>query len=99
MASIDRETVLHVAKLAKLELSGEEIELFRRQLAQILEYFNKLQRLDTRGVEPLRYLLEAENVLRPDEPRPSIPAEEALRNAPKRREGFFEVPLVIEMTP
>lgn len=95
MALISREEVLHIARLARLRLDAEEIELYREQLGRILEYFKKLEELDTAGVEPTVQALEASNVLRADEPRPSIPREEALRNAPRGREGFFEVPAVI----
>jgi len=93
---ISREEVLHIAKLAKLPLTEEEIELYQKQLSRILEYFKRLEELDTSDVEPLKHILEAGNVLRPDEPRPSLPIEDVLRNAPRRRDGFFEVPKVIE---
>jgi len=90
------EEVLHIARLAKLKLTDEEIELYREQLGRILEYFKKLEELDTSDVEPTSHVLDVKNVLRADEPRPSIPQEEALRNAPRKRDGYFEVPQVIE---
>lgn len=95
MAIISREEVLHVAELAKLELSEEEVELYQVQLARILEHFRRLQELDTSDVEPMSQVLEARNVLRSDEPRPSLSPEQALANAVRRRDGFFEVPQVL----
>ena len=91
-----REEVLHIARLARLKLTEEEIELYREQLGRILDYFKKLEELDTSDVEPTSHVLDVKNVLRADEPRPSVSQEEALRNAPKKRDGYFEVPQVIE---
>lgn len=93
---LTREEVLHIARLARLKLTEKEIELYREQLGRILDYFKKLEELDTSDVEPTSHVLEVKNVLRADEPRPSVPQEEALRNAPKKRDGYFEVPQVIE---
>lgn len=92
---ISHEDVLHIAKLAKLKLTEEEIKLFQEQLGRILEYFKKLQELDTSSVEPMKHVLDVHNVLREDYPRESISQEDALKNAPKRKDGFFEVPKVI----
>ncbi|HIC96656.1 TPA: Asp-tRNA(Asn)/Glu-tRNA(Gln) amidotransferase subunit GatC [Candidatus Bipolaricaulota bacterium] len=92
---ITRGEVLHIAKLAKLKLTEEELELFREQLGKILEYFRKLQEVETEGIEPLEHVLPLENVFREDEPRESLSPEEALKNAPKRRGDYFEVPKVI----
>jgi len=92
---ISREEVLHIAKLAKLKLSEEEVDLFREQLGKILEYFKKLEEVDTEGVEPLKHVIVTENVFREDESQDSVPPEEALKNAPKRRDDYFEVPKVI----
>lgn len=89
---ISREEVLHIAKLAKLKLTEEEIELFQGQLGEILAYFRKLEEVDTEGVEPLKHGLVLESALREDKPRESITPEEALKNAPKRRGDYFEVP-------
>ncbi len=93
---LSREEVLHIAKLAKLKLSEEEIRAYQEQLGRILAHFKKLQELDTSDIEPMKHVLALKNVFRPDEPRPSISPEEALKNAPKRRENFFEVPKVVE---
>ena len=91
-----REEVLHIARLARLKLTEEEIELYREQLGRILDSFKKLEELDTSDVEPTSHVLEVKNVWRADEPRPSVPQEEALCNAPRKRDGYFEVPQVIE---
>lgn len=96
MGLISRDEVLRIARLAKLKLTDEEAELYREQLGRILEYFKKLEELDTADVEPMEHVLDVQNVLRADEPRPSLPQDEALANAPQRRDGFFEVPQVIE---
>ncbi len=96
MGLLSREEVLYIARLAKLKLTEEEVELYREQLGRILEHFKKLEKLDTSDVEPTAHVLEVHNVLRADEPRPSVSQGEALVNAPKRRDGFFEVPKVIE---
>ena len=93
---LSREEVLHIAELAKLKLTEEEIQLYQEQLGRILEYFKKLEELDTTDVEPMAHVLDVSNVLRPDEPQPSVSQEEALANAPKQRDGYFEVPQVIE---
>lgn len=92
---ISREEVLHIAKLAKLKLTEDEVKLFQEQLGRILEYFKKLQELDTSSVEPMKHVLDVHNVLRGDEPREPVSQEDALKNAPKKRDGFFEVPKVI----
>ena len=93
---IEREEVLHIAKLAKLRLQEEEVELFQKQLNDCLEYFKKLAELDTSKIAPMKHILDVHNVMRSDEPRPSIPVSEALRNAPRRRDDLFEVPAVFE---
>jgi aspartyl-tRNA(Asn)/glutamyl-tRNA(Gln) amidotransferase subunit C len=93
---IDREEVLHIASLAKLKLQPDEVELFQKQLSDCLDYFKKLTELDTSNAPPMKHILDLHTVTRPDEPHPSVPASEALRNAPKRRNDFFEVPTVFE---
>ncbi len=93
---ISREEVEHVAGLARLALREEEIEIFTRQLSDILTYVGKLNELDTEDVEPTSHVLPIKNVLREDEIRMSIEREKALGNAPDRTNGFFRVPRVIE---
>jgi aspartyl-tRNA(Asn)/glutamyl-tRNA(Gln) amidotransferase subunit C len=85
---------VHVAKLARLELSDEELERMREQLSAILEAVGKVAELDLEGVEPTAHPLDLVNVFAEDEPRPSLPREEALANAPDPEDGFFGVPAV-----
>lgn len=96
MTRISRDQVRHVARLARLALSEEETALFEKQLSDILTYVETLNRLDTTGVEPTSHVLEIRNVFREDEVRSSLSAEEAVANAPERRESFFRVPKIIE---
>jgi aspartyl-tRNA(Asn)/glutamyl-tRNA(Gln) amidotransferase subunit C len=91
---ITREEVLHVAKLARLALTEEEIERFRGQLSAILEAVGKVSELDLEGVPPTSHPLDLVNVFAEDEPGPSLPREEALANAPETEGGFFAVPPV-----
>ena len=90
--AISREDVLHVARLARLELTDEEVERFGEQLNAILEAVGKVAELDLSDVEPTSHPLDLANVWGEDEPRPSLPREEALANAPERDGGFFRVP-------
>ncbi len=91
---IDREEVLHVARLARLSLSDEEVERFRGQLSAILEAVGKVSELDLEGVPPTSHPLDLVNVLAEDDPRPSLEREDALANAPDPEGGFFGVPPV-----
>jgi len=90
--AISREDVLHVAKLAELELSEEEIERFGGQLNAILEAVGKVAELDLADVPPTSHPLSVVNVFGPDEPRPSLPLEDVFANAPEREDDFFRVP-------
>jgi len=89
---IGRDEVLHVARLARLALSDEEVDRFGAQLSQILEAVGKVSELDLEGVPPTSHPLDLVNVFGDDEPRPSLPREEALANAPDADGGFFAVP-------
>jgi aspartyl-tRNA(Asn)/glutamyl-tRNA(Gln) amidotransferase subunit C len=93
--ALTRDEVLHVANLARLSLVPEEIELFTRQLNDILAYVEKLQELDTAGVEPLAHVIPVFNVFREDVISPGLDRESALDNAPAREEGAFVVPRII----
>jgi len=93
---LTREQVEHVADLAKLGLSEEEIELYRRQLSAILEYAAILQRLDTQAIPPTATVLPLCNVMRADEPAASLSQEDALANAPAVAEGHFQVKAILE---
>jgi aspartyl-tRNA(Asn)/glutamyl-tRNA(Gln) amidotransferase subunit C len=90
------EEVEHVALLARLRLTEEEQERFTTQLNSILEHFEQLQQIDTADVAPMSHAVPMSNVLRDDEPAPSLSVEEALQNAPDRDRGCFRVPRVIE---
>jgi aspartyl-tRNA(Asn)/glutamyl-tRNA(Gln) amidotransferase subunit C len=90
--AITRDEVLHVARLARLELKDDEIERFTEQLSAILEAVAKVSELDLSDVEPTAHPLDVVNVSAEDEPRPSLPVDEALANAPDREGGFFKVP-------
>ena len=92
--AITREDVLHVAKLARLEIPEEEIDRVRDQLGAILEAVGKVGELDLSDVEPTSHPLDLVNVWAEDEPRPSLPREEALANAPDPSDGAFRVPAV-----
>ena len=90
------EQVRWIAHLARLELSDAELQTLARQLGAIIGYFAQLQQVDTEGVEPLAHALPVQNVFRDDEPVPSLPADEALANAPDRRGPFYSVPAVLD---
>ncbi len=96
MSEISREQVEHVAKLARLNLTEEETVKYTSQMNAILHFFEKLNDLDTEGIEPTSHVMEVYNVMREDENRPSIDREDALRNAPDQEEGHFKVPAVME---
>jgi aspartyl-tRNA(Asn)/glutamyl-tRNA(Gln) amidotransferase subunit C len=89
---IDREQVLHVARLARLELSDDEVERMSGELTGILGHIEKIGELDLDGVPPTSHVVEVTNALRADEPRPSWPREEILAAAPAVRDDGFEVP-------
>jgi aspartyl-tRNA(Asn)/glutamyl-tRNA(Gln) amidotransferase subunit C len=90
--AISRDEVVHVARLARLELSEDELERFAEQLNAILEAVGKVSELDLEGVEPTAHPLDLVNVWAEDEPRPSLTVEEALANAPDREGDSFRVP-------
>jgi aspartyl-tRNA(Asn)/glutamyl-tRNA(Gln) amidotransferase subunit C len=90
--AITRDEVLHVARLARLELTDDEVERFTEQLSAILEAVAKVSELDLSDVEPTAHPLDLVNVWAEDEPRPSLAPDEALANAPDRHGGFFKVP-------
>ncbi len=89
---IEREQVLHVARLARLLLSDEEVERMREELSGILDHIEKIGELDLDGVDPTSHVIALENVLRPDEPRPSLAREAALSMAPQPGDTGFGVP-------
>jgi aspartyl-tRNA(Asn)/glutamyl-tRNA(Gln) amidotransferase subunit C len=90
--AISRDEVVHVARLARLALTDEELDRFAGQLDAILEAVGKVSELDLSGVEPTLHPLELSNVWAEDEPRPSLPVEDALSNAPGVEDNAFRVP-------
>jgi aspartyl-tRNA(Asn)/glutamyl-tRNA(Gln) amidotransferase subunit C len=89
---LDRDQVLHVARLARLELSEVEVQRMAGELSHVLEHIEKIRELDLEGVEPTSHVTEVTDALRPDEPRPCLPPEVALAAAPEPLEGGFGVP-------
>ncbi len=89
---IDREQVLHVARLARLELSDAEVERMSAELSNVLEHIEKIGELDLAGVPPTTHVVEVSNALRPDAVEPSLPREVALASAPAVADGGFLVP-------
>jgi aspartyl-tRNA(Asn)/glutamyl-tRNA(Gln) amidotransferase subunit C len=89
---IAREEVLHVARLARLALSQEEIEPIARELSAVLDHIAKMGELDLSDVPPTSHVVEVTGALRPDEPRPSLPREVVLAQAPAVSDGGFLVP-------
>lgn len=89
---IDRGQVLHVARLARLKLDEAEVDRMAEELSGILEHVDRIAQLELDGVEPTSHVVELENVLRADEPRPSLAPEQALATAPEPADGAFRVP-------
>jgi aspartyl-tRNA(Asn)/glutamyl-tRNA(Gln) amidotransferase subunit C len=89
---IEREQVLHVARLSRLRLSEEEVETMVGELSGILEHVDRIGNLDLEGVEPTSHVVALENVLRADEPWQSLPRDAALAQAPEPQDGAFRVP-------
>ncbi len=93
---ITKDEILHVANLARLELDSESIDKFSAQIANILEYVDKLKEVDTHGVPPTSHALALTNAFREDVEREHLDNELALSNAPETESGNFIVPKVIE---
>lgn len=89
---IDREQVLHVAKLARLRLSDEEVERMAGELSSILGHIERIEELDLDGVAATTHVVDVGSALRPDEPRPSLPRDVVLAAAPATQDGGFLVP-------
>ena len=96
MASISRADVAHVARLARLHLTDDEIDRMQSQLSNILEAIETLRDVDTSQVGPTASVIQLENVMRDDEVRPGLTREAALANAPLRDDPFLRVPTVLE---
>lgn len=93
---ITHDDVLHIARLSRLSLSETETATYGDQLNAIIAYVEQLNNLDTGAVEPTSHVIPLQNVTREDSVRPSLPREEALRNAPDATERFYRVPKIIE---
>ena len=93
--SISKKEVEHIADLARLELSEKEKVKFQKELGKIIEYIDKLKELDIENVPPTSQVVRMENVPREDKVTPSLSQEEALANAPDKKDNFFKVPRVI----
>ena len=89
---IDRDQVLHVAKLARLKVTDDEVDRMAEELSKILEHVETMNELDLEGVEPTSHVVDLTNVLREDVPRPGLPREKALEHAPDAADGGFRVP-------
>lgn len=94
--SLTTEQVRWVAHLARLKLAEDELPALTRDLGAILEYVAHLQQVDTTGIEPLAHAVELANVFRADHPDFSLPVDQALANAPQRRDDYFAVPAVLD---
>jgi aspartyl-tRNA(Asn)/glutamyl-tRNA(Gln) amidotransferase subunit C len=92
---IDREKVLHIAKLARLRLSEREINDFTGQLGSIFEFVEQLNSVDTSAIDPTCFMEPEHDPLRDDSERPSLPVDETLKNGPSVKKGFFAIPKVI----
>jgi aspartyl-tRNA(Asn)/glutamyl-tRNA(Gln) amidotransferase subunit C len=92
--AISIQEVEHVAKLARLDLTEEEMKLFVEQLSKIIDNFSELSSVDTTGIEPLAHALPIVNVLREDEVHESLGREKLMANAPATENGFFRVPKI-----
>jgi len=93
---LTRDEVLHIARLARLDLTEDEVGRFREQLSNLLEHFETLQQVDTSNVSPTAQAINLQNVMRDDTVAPSLSADEVLANAPRREGDFFRVRAVLE---
>jgi aspartyl-tRNA(Asn)/glutamyl-tRNA(Gln) amidotransferase subunit C len=94
--SLSSEQVLHIARLARVALTPEEVERYAEQLSNILDHFAALSSVDTDGVEPTAHPLPLANVMRADDVQPSLSRSDALANAPEQEEGYVRVRAVLE---
>ena len=94
--SLTPEEVKHIARLARVGLSDDEVARFQVQLSEILEYFERLREVDTENLPPTAHTLAMHNVMRDDEPQPSFDKEEVLANAPQREDDLFRVRAILE---
>ena len=93
---LTRDEVLHIARLARLGLTEDEVDRFQEQLSNLLEHFETLQQVDTGNVPPTAQAIDLQNVMRDDTVAPSLSADEVLANAPRQEGDFFRVRAVLE---
>ena len=86
----------YVSNLASIPLSSKEKSVFEKQLTDVLNYISKLNEIDTDSIEPIGHITNLQNVLREDKPAPSLSQDDAIKNAPKTYNGFFEVDAIFE---
>ncbi len=91
-----KEEVLYVARLARLDLDAESIDMFAAQIDEILGYIEKLNQVDTEGIKATSHAISLNNAFRDDEQRPHLDREQVLANAPEKEEGCFVVPKIID---
>lgn len=92
---VTEKDVEHIAWLAHIELTEDEKEMFTEQFNRILEFFKKIDEVNTEGVPPTYHVLDLVNIFRRDEVKDSLPREEALKNAPRREDAFFKSPRIV----
>ncbi|SDI88859.1 Asp-tRNA(Asn)/Glu-tRNA(Gln) amidotransferase subunit GatC [Natribacillus halophilus] len=96
MTEVSREQVEHVADLARLTFTEEEMKTFAKHMGEIITYAERLNELNTEDVEPTTHVMGVRNVLREDDARPSLDREDVLKNAPASKDGQIEVPSVLD---
>ncbi len=96
MKLINEEEVRYIADLASLKLSKKEVEMFSKQLSDIVDYVEKLDELDTKDIVPTAYTIPVKNVFREDKVKGSLSLEKVLKNAPEKQADQFRVPKIIE---
>ncbi len=94
--ALSRDEVKHIAQLARVGVTEEDVTRFQAQLSVILDHFQALREIDTSGVPPTAHTLPLANVERDDAPRPSFPTESVLANAPRKQDAFLRVRKVLE---
>lgn len=94
--SVSNEDVLHIARLSKLEISDDQVDVMRERLGEILSYVARLDELDTSDVEPTTHPVEARMNLRPDTADPRLSREQVVQNAPAVEDGMFQVPKIVD---
>lgn len=96
MSKITKEQVEHVAHLARLEVTEEEVEMFTNHLDSIIQYAEQLKELDTENIKPTTHVLDIKNVLRKDEVGETTTHEEMMKNAPDSEDGQIKVPAILD---